>query len=64
MTDSVYLDNAATTFPKPDEVIDGALRFSVGAFTTAADVDRAIAAVADIAAYALGRRAPSSTVLV
>ena len=36
--------------------IDGAVRFSVGAFTTDDDVERAIAAVADIAEYA-GRRA-------
>ncbi|MCU0303274.1 MAG: aminotransferase class V-fold PLP-dependent enzyme [Thermoanaerobaculales bacterium] len=36
--------------------IDGTVRFSVGAFTTADDIDRAIAAVADVAAYA--RRRP------
>jgi cysteine desulfurase family protein len=35
--------------------IDGTVRFSVGAFTTESDVDRAIAAVADIAAYARAR---------
>jgi cysteine desulfurase family protein len=35
--------------------IDGAVRFSVGAFTTDEDVDRAIAAVADIAEYAKRR---------
>jgi cysteine desulfurase family protein len=35
--------------------IDGAVRFSIGAFTTANDIDRAIAAVADIAAYARRR---------
>ncbi len=36
--------------------IDGAVRFSVGAFTTDRDVDRAVAAVADIAEYAARRR--------
>jgi cysteine desulfurase family protein len=35
--------------------IDGAVRFSVGAFTTEEDVDRAIAAVDDIARYARKR---------
>jgi cysteine desulfurase family protein len=35
--------------------IDGTVRFSVGAFTTAEDIDRAIAAVDDIAAYARQR---------
>jgi cysteine desulfurase family protein len=35
--------------------IDGTVRFSVGAFTTDEDVDRAIAAVADLAAYARSR---------
>ena len=35
--------------------IDGTVRFSVGAFTTDEDVDRAIAAVADIAEYARAR---------
>ena len=41
--------------------IDGAVRFSVGAFTTETDVDRAIAAVEDIADYALTRKAPASS---
>jgi cysteine desulfurase family protein len=36
--------------------IDGTVRFSVGAFTTDSDVDRAIAAVEDIAQYARARR--------
>jgi len=40
--------------------IDGAVRFSVGAFTTEDDVERAIAAVEDIAEYA-ARRAGRST---
>ena len=35
----------------------GTVRFSIGAFTTSEDVDRAIAAVADIAAYAGERNA-------
>ena len=35
--------------------IDGTVRFSPGVFTTDSDVDRAIAAVADIAAYARRR---------
>ncbi len=35
--------------------IDGTVRFSVGAFTTESDIDRAIAAVADIAGYARQR---------
>jgi selenocysteine lyase/cysteine desulfurase len=35
--------------------IDGTVRFSVGAFNTERDVDRAIAAVADIAEYARSR---------
>jgi selenocysteine lyase/cysteine desulfurase len=35
--------------------IDGTVRFSVGAFTTDDDIDRAIAAVADIAEYARSR---------
>jgi cysteine desulfurase family protein len=35
--------------------IDGTVRFSVGAFTTDDDIDRAIAAVADIASYAATR---------
>jgi len=37
--------------------IDGTVRFSVGAFTTEEDIDRAIAAVADITEYAMGRSA-------
>ncbi|MEE4272538.1 MAG: aminotransferase class V-fold PLP-dependent enzyme [Thermoanaerobaculales bacterium] len=37
--------------------IDGTVRFSVGAFTTEEDIDRAIAAVTDIAAYARSRGA-------
>jgi cysteine desulfurase family protein len=40
--------------------IDGAVRFSAGAFTTDYDVERAIAAVADIAEYA-ARRAGRAT---
>lgn len=40
--------------------IDGTVRFSVGAFTTADDVDRAVAAVNDIAAYAKGRAAKTT----
>ncbi len=43
--------------------IDGAVRFSVGAFTTEADVDRAIGAVEDIAEYALTRKAAVSSTL-
>ncbi len=43
--------------------IDGAVRFSVGAFTTEADVDRAIAAVEDIAEYALTRKVAASSTL-
>ena len=39
--------------------IDGAVRFSPGVFTTDDDVERAIAAVADIAAYARKRCAPA-----
>jgi selenocysteine lyase/cysteine desulfurase len=35
--------------------MDGTVRFSVGAFTTDSDIDRAIEAVADIAAYARQR---------
>ena len=35
--------------------IDGTVRFSVGAFTTDSDIDRAIEAVADIAVYAMQR---------
>ncbi len=41
---------------------DGAVRFSVGAFTTAEDVDRAIDAVVDIAAYARRRTAAGAVV--
>jgi selenocysteine lyase/cysteine desulfurase len=37
--------------------IDGAVRFSAGAFTTDDDVERAIAAVEDIAEYAARRAA-------
>jgi len=37
--------------------IDGTVRFSVGAFTTDDDIDRAIAAVADIAEYGKTRKA-------
>jgi selenocysteine lyase/cysteine desulfurase len=40
--------------------IDGTVRFSVGAFTTEEDIDRAIAAVADIAEYARGRSAKAT----
>jgi cysteine desulfurase/selenocysteine lyase len=40
--------------------IDGAVRFSVGAFTTESDVDRAIDAVADIAEYATKRNGASA----
>ncbi len=40
--------------------IDGTVRFSVGAFTTEDDIDRAIAAVKDIAAYARGRSAKAA----
>ena len=36
--------------------IDGTVRFSVGAFTTDEDIDRAIDAVAEIAEYAVSRR--------
>jgi selenocysteine lyase/cysteine desulfurase len=39
--------------------IDGAVRFSVGAFTTEEDVDRAIAGVEDIAQYARKRNGQS-----
>jgi selenocysteine lyase/cysteine desulfurase len=35
--------------------IDGTVRFSVGAFTTAEEIDQTIAAVEDIAAYAKSR---------
>jgi cysteine desulfurase family protein len=42
--------------------IDGTVRFSVGAFTTAADVDRAIDAVTDIAAYARQRNGKRAVV--
>jgi cysteine desulfurase/selenocysteine lyase len=41
--------------------IDGAVRFSVGAFTTENDVDRAIDAVADIAEYATKRNGAPAT---
>jgi cysteine desulfurase family protein len=41
---------------------DGTVRFSVGAFTTDDDVDRAIAAVEDVAAYARTRNRAASTV--
>jgi cysteine desulfurase family protein len=44
--------------------IDGTVRFSVGAFTTADDIDRAIAAVEDIAGYALQRQEKRAAVLV
>lgn len=44
--------------------IDGTVRFSVGAFTTSDDIDRAIAAVADIASYAVQRREKKAAVLV
>jgi selenocysteine lyase/cysteine desulfurase len=44
--------------------IDGTVRFSVGAFTTSDDIDRAIAAVADIASYAVQRREKRAAVLV
>jgi cysteine desulfurase family protein len=44
--------------------IDGTVRFSVGAFTTDEDVDRAIAAVADIAAYARTRKSGSARTTV
>lgn len=40
--------------------IDGTVRFSVGAFTTEEDIDRAIAAVKDIAAYARDRSAKAA----
>jgi cysteine desulfurase family protein len=38
--------------------LHGTVRFSVGAFNTDEDIDRAIAAVADIAEYARQRKAP------
>jgi len=44
--------------------IDGTVRFSVGAFTTAEDIDRAIAAVTDIAEYARSRQEKKAAVLV
>jgi len=44
--------------------IDGTVRFSVGAFTTADDIDRAIAAVTDIAEYARSRQEKRAAVLV
>ncbi len=44
--------------------IDGTVRFSVGAFTTADDIDRAIAAVTDIAEYARSRQEKRVAVLV
>ena len=44
--------------------IDGTVRFSVGAFTTSEDIDRAIAAVTDIAAYAKSRQEKKAAVLV
>ena len=43
--------------------IDGTVRFSVGAFTTSDDIDRAIAAVADIASYARQRQEKRTAVL-
>jgi len=42
--------------------IDGTVRFSVGAFNSERDIDRAIAAVADIAEYALKRKGASKIV--
>jgi len=42
---------------------DGTVRFSVGAFTTAADVDRAVDAVVDIAGYARQRGRKTTAVL-
>jgi cysteine desulfurase family protein len=44
--------------------IDGTVRFSVGAFTTADDIDRAIAGVTDIAEYARSRQEKKVAVLV
>jgi cysteine desulfurase family protein len=44
--------------------IDGAVRFSAGAFTTDGDVERAIAAVADIADYAARRAARAAETMV
>jgi selenocysteine lyase/cysteine desulfurase len=44
--------------------IDGTVRFSVGAFTTEEDIDRAIAAVSDIAEYARGRQVAKTAVVV
>ena len=44
--------------------IDGAVRFSAGAFTTDDDVERAIAAVADIAEYAAGRAGRANETMV
>ncbi|MEX1309454.1 MAG: aminotransferase class V-fold PLP-dependent enzyme [Candidatus Sulfomarinibacteraceae bacterium] len=44
--------------------IDGTVRFSVGAFTTSDDIDRAIDAVADIASYAVQRQEKKTAVLV
>lgn len=44
--------------------IDGTVRFSVGAFTTADDIDRAIAAVTDTAEYARSRQEKKAAVLV
>lgn len=43
--------------------IDGAVRFSVGAFTTDEDVDRAIDAVSDIAEYAIKRNGAATPAL-
>ena len=44
--------------------IDGTVRFSVGAFTTSEDIDRATAAVADIASYAVQRQEKRAAVVV
>jgi cysteine desulfurase family protein len=43
--------------------IDGTVRFSVGAFTTAAEIDRAIDAVSDIAAYGRQRIAKTTVAM-
>ena len=44
--------------------IDGTVRFSPGVFTTDAEIEHAIAAVADVAAYARNRSARRPTTVV
>ena len=54
----IYLDNAATTWPKPRQILDqmvelfyamGAVRFSLGIFNTCTQIETTVAAMEQIA---------------